>query len=163
DAVPGGPRPACYVRALSVTRTRHADDVDTRGGRDLPGTDGVAGAGPDAGGGRRTRLRRWGSLHRHRRVGAYPPAHDRPVRGAPAAGAICVGLLACAALAATPAEVGERAFADVDPFIGTGGEGHTFPGATVPFGMVQLSPDTRIQPRKDAYGWAAGYRHDDRT
>jgi len=32
----------------------------------------------------------------------------------------------------------------VDPMIGTGGHGHTFPGATVPFGMVQLSPDTRI-------------------
>ena len=31
----------------------------------------------------------------------------------------------------------------VDPFIGTGGHGHTFPGATVPFGMVQISPDTR--------------------
>ena len=30
----------------------------------------------------------------------------------------------------------------VNPFIGTGGHGHTFPGATVPFGMVQLSPDT---------------------
>lgn len=58
-------------------------------------------------------------------------------------------------------DAGARAFAAVDPFIGTGGEGHTFPGATVPFGMVQLSPDTRIQPRKDAYGWAAGYRHDD--
>ncbi|MCD6200924.1 MAG: hypothetical protein J7K46_03860 [Bacteroidales bacterium] len=33
---------------------------------------------------------------------------------------------------------------DVDVFIGTDGEGHTFPGATMPFGMVQLSPDTRI-------------------
>ena len=32
----------------------------------------------------------------------------------------------------------------VNPFIGTGGHGHTFPGATVPYGMVQLSPDTRI-------------------
>ena len=32
----------------------------------------------------------------------------------------------------------------VDPFIGTGGHGHTYPGATVPFGMVQLSPDTRL-------------------
>lgn len=32
----------------------------------------------------------------------------------------------------------------VNPFIGTGGHGHTFPGATVPFGMVQLSPDTRL-------------------
>src|SRR3954468_18438520 len=51
----------------------------------------------------------------------------------------------------------------VNPFIGTGGEGHTFPGAVVPFGMVQLSPDTRIQPRNKGYGWAAGYRHDDTT
>lgn len=33
----------------------------------------------------------------------------------------------------------------VDPFIGTGGHGHTFPGATAPFGMVQLSPDTRLE------------------
>ena len=32
----------------------------------------------------------------------------------------------------------------VNPFIGTGGTGHTFPGATTPFAMVQLSPDTRI-------------------
>ncbi len=55
------------------------------------------------------------------------------------------------------------AFDAVDPFIGTGGEGHTYPGATVPFGMVQLSPDTQIKPRKDAYGWAAGYRHSDTT
>jgi len=62
--------------------------------------------------------------------------------------------------AATP---GEAAYAAVDPFIGTGGEGHTYPGATVPFGMVQLSPDTQIKPRKEAYGWAAGYRHDDQT
>ncbi|UBB27464.1 GH92 family glycosyl hydrolase [Pseudoxanthomonas japonensis] len=73
---------------------------------------------------------------------------------------MCLWLMAAPLLADNP---GERAYADVDPFIGTGGEGHTYPGATVPFGMVQLSPDTRIQPRKDAYGWAAGYRHDDRT
>lgn len=33
----------------------------------------------------------------------------------------------------------------VNPFIGTGGHGHTYPGATVPFGMVQLSPDTRLE------------------
>jgi len=33
----------------------------------------------------------------------------------------------------------------VDPFIGTGGHGHTYPGATVPFGMVQVSPDTRLE------------------
>ena len=34
---------------------------------------------------------------------------------------------------------------EVDPFIGTGGHGHTYPGATSPFGMVQLSPDTRLE------------------
>ncbi|HEY5849141.1 MAG TPA: GH92 family glycosyl hydrolase [Lysobacter sp.] len=56
-----------------------------------------------------------------------------------------------------------RAWASVDPFIGTGGEGHTFPGAVVPFGMVQLSPDTQIKSRKEGYGWAAGYRYDDST
>lgn len=70
------------------------------------------------------------------------------------------GALVTAPVAATEAD---RAYDAVDPFIGTGGEGHTFPGAVVPFGMVQLSPDTRIQARKDAYGWAAGYRHDDRS
>ena len=47
----------------------------------------------------------------------------------------------------------------VDPFIGTGGHGHTFPGATYPNGMVQLSPDTRI------YEWDAcsGYHFSDST
>src|SRR3954453_18630300 len=45
----------------------------------------------------------------------------------------------------------------VDPFIGTGGHGHTFPGPTVPFGMVQLSPDTDVA-RWDA---CSGYHHDD--
>ena len=47
----------------------------------------------------------------------------------------------------------------VDPFIGTGFHGHTYPGATVPFGAVQLSPDTR------AGNWdaCAGYHYDDTT
>ena len=65
--------------------------------------------------------------------------------------------------ARAPGAAGARAVMAVDPFIGTGSDGHTFPGAVVPFGMVQLSPDTRIQPRNKAYGWAAGYRHDDST
>jgi predicted alpha-1,2-mannosidase len=45
----------------------------------------------------------------------------------------------------------------VDPFVGTGGHGHTFPGAIVPFGMVQLSPDTRLT------GWdgCSGYHYSD--
>lgn len=46
----------------------------------------------------------------------------------------------------------------VNPFIGTGGHGHTFPGATVPFGMVQLSPDTRINGSWDGCG---GYHYSD--
>ncbi|KQZ57210.1 sugar hydrolase [Lysobacter sp. Root559] len=70
------------------------------------------------------------------------------------------GIAAAAAPIASD-EAGRRAYAAVDPFIGTGGEGHTFPGAVFPFGMVQLSPDTQIKPRKEAYGWAAGYRYDD--
>ncbi len=45
----------------------------------------------------------------------------------------------------------------VDPFIGTGGHGHTFPGATTPFGMVQLSPDTDIQ----GWDWCSGYHASD--
>ncbi len=45
----------------------------------------------------------------------------------------------------------------VNPFIGTGGHGHTFPGATMPFGMVQLSPDTRI----DNWDGSSGYHYTD--
>jgi len=54
-------------------------------------------------------------------------------------------------------------FAAVDPFIGTGGEGHTYPGATVPFGMVQVSLDTEIKFFRQSFPWAAGYRHGDPT
>src|SRR5580700_8153530 len=76
---------------------------------------------------------------------------------------LSAALWGCAAGAAAPAE-GERAsYAAVDPFIGTAGDGHTFPGAVVPFGMIQLSPDTQIKPREQAYGWAAGYRYEDHT
>jgi predicted alpha-1,2-mannosidase len=46
----------------------------------------------------------------------------------------------------------------VNPFIGTGGHGHTYPGATVPFGMVQLSPDTRTDQSWDGCG---GYHQSD--
>ncbi|PLW98745.1 MAG: glycosyl hydrolase family 92, partial [Marinilabiliales bacterium] len=38
----------------------------------------------------------------------------------------------------------EKLITYVDPFVGTGGHGHTYPGASAPFGMVQLSPDTRL-------------------
>lgn len=49
----------------------------------------------------------------------------------------------------------------VNVFIGTGGDGHTFPGATRPFGMLQLSPDTQHRHFKQSYPWAAGYRYED--
>lgn len=48
----------------------------------------------------------------------------------------------------------------VDPMIGTAGHGHTFPGATAPFGMVQLSPDTRVDGSWDG---CSGYHYDDDT
>ena len=45
----------------------------------------------------------------------------------------------------------------VNPFIGTDGHGHTYPGAALPFGMVQLSPDTR----KDNWDACSGYHYSD--
>lgn len=45
----------------------------------------------------------------------------------------------------------------VNPFIGTDAHGHTFPGATTPFGMVQLSPDTGIE----GWDWCSGYHYSD--
>ncbi len=52
---------------------------------------------------------------------------------------------------------GERLARFVDPFIGTGGHGHTFPGAAVPYGMVQLSPDSGNQ----GWDWCSGYHRSD--
>jgi predicted alpha-1,2-mannosidase len=49
----------------------------------------------------------------------------------------------------------QRLTSYVDPFIGTGGHGHTYPGATVPFGMVQLSPDNGDQ----GWDWCSGYHY----
>ncbi|WP_036788134.1 GH92 family glycosyl hydrolase [Polaribacter sp. Hel1_33_49] len=45
----------------------------------------------------------------------------------------------------------------LNPFIGTGGHGHTYPGATMPFGMMQLSPDTRL----DGWDGCSGYHYSD--
>ena len=45
----------------------------------------------------------------------------------------------------------------VNPFIGTGLNGHTYPGATVPFGMVQLSPDNG----RSGWEWSSGYHYSD--
>ena len=47
----------------------------------------------------------------------------------------------------------------VNPFVGTGGHGHTFPGAVYPFGMIQLSPDTR--PLPGDWDGCSGYHYSD--
>lgn len=66
--------------------------------------------------------------------------------------ATVVALSACAGVKSEYADY-------VNPFIGTGGHGHTFPGATVPYGMIQPSPDTRI------FEWdsCSGYYYPDST
>ncbi len=53
---------------------------------------------------------------------------------------------------------------EVRPLIGTGGHGHTYPGATMPFGFVQLSPDTRLQTdpwNYDVWDGCSGYHYSD--
>ncbi|MCZ2222721.1 MAG: GH92 family glycosyl hydrolase [Chitinophagales bacterium] len=45
----------------------------------------------------------------------------------------------------------------VNPFIGTDAHGHTYPGATIPFGMVQLSPDNG----SNGWDWSSGYHYSD--
>ncbi|HYH56609.1 MAG TPA: GH92 family glycosyl hydrolase, partial [Anseongella sp.] len=52
---------------------------------------------------------------------------------------------------------GQKFTSYVNPFVGTAEHGHTFPGATVPFGMVQLSPDTGIE----GWDWCSGYHSSD--
>ena len=47
----------------------------------------------------------------------------------------------------------------VDPFLGTGGHGHVYPGAVVPFGMVQLSPDNG----DEGWDWCSGYHYNSKT
>ncbi|WP_299122112.1 GH92 family glycosyl hydrolase [uncultured Winogradskyella sp.] len=56
-----------------------------------------------------------------------------------------------------PAKKDQSLINYVNPFIGTGGHGHTYPGATLPYGMMQLSPDTRLE------GWdgCSGYHYSD--
>ncbi len=56
-----------------------------------------------------------------------------------------------------PIQAQDSLISYVDPFIGTGGHGHTFPGATVPFGMVQLSPDNG----RGGWDWCSGYHYSD--
>jgi putative alpha-1,2-mannosidase len=62
-----------------------------------------------------------------------------------------------AGLAGTNGKTSDHLVQYVDPFIGTGGHGHTYPGATVPGGMIQLSPDTRY----GTWDGCAGYHYAD--
>ena len=51
----------------------------------------------------------------------------------------------------------ERLTDFVDPFIGTGFHGHTYPGTAFPFGQIQLSPDNGTQ----GWDWCSGYHYSD--
>ena len=64
----------------------------------------------------------------------------------------CLGGLFTLSSCTAPTNVKDYS-AYVNPFIGTGGHGHTFPGAVVPHGMIQPSPDTRI----DGWDACSGY------
>ncbi len=81
---------------------------------------------------------------------------------------LSVVLLACAI--GVQAQVKTSLVQYVNPLIGTDKMGHVFPGACVPFGIVQLSPDTDTIPhnvngvyQKDAYKYCAGYQYEDKT
>ena len=58
-----------------------------------------------------------------------------------------------------PRTTGDGPAAYVDPFIGSGGHGHVFVGACVPFGLVQLGPTSIPQ----SWDWCSGYHHSDST
>jgi putative alpha-1,2-mannosidase len=79
-------------------------------------------------------------------------------------------LLICAGLHAAAQNTHENLVQYVKPIIGTQRMGHTYPGATVPFGMVQLSPETdtasyelngKYNPK--VYEYCAGYQYEDKT
>jgi predicted alpha-1,2-mannosidase len=79
-------------------------------------------------------------------------------------------LLGTAAMAGAQTHPAEKLVQYVNPIIGTQRMGHTYPGATVPFGMVQLSPETDTAGYElnghynpDVYKYCAGYQYDDKT
>ena len=86
-------------------------------------------------------------------------------------GALLPALLVLALGATTASAAAPDPARWVDPLVGTRDMGHTFPGATVPFGMVQLSPDTRHLSMFDVdgryvpevYRYCAGYQYADST
>jgi predicted alpha-1,2-mannosidase len=67
-------------------------------------------------------------------------------------------LLLCACTGIVSKQVKQDRLTDfVDPFIGTGSHGHTYPGAAYPFGQIQLSPDNGTQ----GWDWCSGYNYSD--
>jgi predicted alpha-1,2-mannosidase len=87
------------------------------------------------------------------RIKSKIPPRSRASLGGITAAAFCLlAFLLRANASLDPAQ-------EASPMVGTGGHGHTYPGATVPFGFVQLSPDTRTQ------GWdgCSGYHYSDST
>ena len=62
-------------------------------------------------------------------------------------------------LAATAPTAADDVLKWADPKIGTGGHGHTYPGASVPFGAMQLSPDTY----NEGWDWSSGYHVTDNS
>jgi len=81
------------------------------------------------------------------------------LQGLTAAGVVTAAGMPGAARLMNAAAAEEDLLGLVNIFWGTGGHGHTYPGATVPFGMVQLSPDTY----NDDWDWCSGYHSSDDT
>jgi predicted alpha-1,2-mannosidase len=71
---------------------------------------------------------------------------------------LLVSLYSCNSKSLDPVTTSSPLIEYVNPFIGTGGHGHTYPGAVAPFGMMQLSPDTRL----DGWDGCSGYHYSDR-
>ena len=72
---------------------------------------------------------------------------------------LCAGFAALAGACAQPASEAENLTRWVDPKIGTGGHGHVFVGANVPFGLVQVGPTSIPQD----WDWCSGYHESDST
>ena len=71
----------------------------------------------------------------------------------------CLAAAIASILCAVPLFAGPSPLDEPLPLVGTDGHGHTYPGATVPFGMVQLSPDTRT----NTWDGCSGYHYSDGT
>ncbi|MFW5751710.1 MAG: GH92 family glycosyl hydrolase [bacterium] len=70
---------------------------------------------------------------------------------------IFAGIMTSCSLRESGGDINTNYTEYVNPFIGTDGHGHTFPGAALPFSMVQLSPDTH----NEGWDWCSGYHYSD--